>query len=258
MQGEYQMNTSELFSVIRERFAAVAAAAGIPGCEDKISVYPLTADEILGSAERRDFPILSGRETLEQAEFRGGFGQAFTAHPVKGEFTVDELLTMETDSLRGQGTFIAGVNAVMNSLGLIKNTVHCTDEGPECCGKTAADALWREFGDVKVALIGYQPCLLANLSGRFSRLRITDLSPDKVGTERCGVKVEHGVYDRESVCDWAELILCTGSTLTNGTFCDFYRYAAEGRKILFYGTTIAGAAQLLGLERLCWADGNGK
>ena len=50
----------------------------------------------------------------------------------------------------------------------------------------------------------------------------------------------------------------TGSTLTNGTFPEFYELALRGKEILFYGTTIAGTAALLGLKRLCYADKNGR
>ncbi len=34
----------------------------------------------------------------------------------------------------------------------------------------------------------------------------------------------------------------------------FYELALHGREIMFYGTTIAGAAKLLGLQRLCKAE----
>jgi hypothetical protein len=47
-------------------------------------------------------------------------------------------------------------------------------------------------------------------------------------------------------------MLITGSTLVNGTIDGLMESALRHQKrAVFYGTTIAGAAYLLGLERLC-------
>ena len=252
------MENAVIFDLIREKFRALEGVRALRRCREAITVRPLMPEEVLGGAARTDFPILGGKEFLQQAEFRGGRGQAFTSRPTVRTLTPEELLSLETDSLEGKGLFIAGLNAVMNELGLAANTVHCRDDGPECCARGAASALREELGDVRLALIGYQPCLVANLSAAFPRMRVTDLGPDRIGTEHCGVTVEDGASVREAVCSWADVILCTGSTLSNGTFPDFYGYAREGRDIRFYGTTIAGTAALLGLRRLCSADSNGR
>ena len=50
------------------------------------------------------------------------------------------------------------------------------------------------------------------------------------------------------VRDWAELVLCTGSTLCNGSFVNFLDI---GKPVLFFGTSCAGAAHVLGAERFC-------
>ena len=50
---------------------------------------------------------------------------------------------------------------------------------------------------------------------------------------------------------YAELILCTGSTLCNGSIID---YLDLDKDVLFFGTTASGAAPLLGLKRVCFAD----
>ncbi len=47
--------------------------------------------------------------------------------------------------------------------------------------------------------------------------------------------------------NWADIFLVTGTTLLNGTIGDFLR----DKPIIFYGTTIAGAAYLVGWERFC-------
>ena len=51
--------------------------------------------------------------------------------------------------------------------------------------------------------------------------------------------------------EWAEVILCTGSTVCNGTIVD---YLDTGKQTYFFGTSLAGVAALLGLQRLCCAD----
>lgn len=250
--------SEELFRTLKERFCALPEVRPLLEAEDPISVAPLSADAILGSAERKDFPILAGKEIIQQAAFRTGRGQAFTSLPSKEELTLPELLQLPLSDGKEQALFIAAINAVLHHMGLIRDTVHCRDDGPECCSLTAAAALTAEKGDARLALIGYQPCLFANLSTVFPRMRATDLSLDKIGRQSHGVTVEDAATATEAVCDWAELILCTGSTLTNGTFPYFYDLFKAGRDIRFYGTTIAGAAYLLGLKRLCHADLNGR
>lgn len=252
------MTSEELFDLLKERFRALPQVKPLLAADDLISVHPLSTDDILGSAERKDFPILAGKEIIQQAEYRGGRGQAFTSQPSQVELTLDDLLQLPLCDIKEQAVFIAGMNAVLHSLGLIGNTVHCKDDGPECCSMTAAAELWAELSDVELALIGYQPCLFANLSRTFPRMRATDLSPDKIGRESHGVTVEDAATATEAVCEWADLILCTGSTLTNGTFPYFYDCFLAGKDIRFYGTTISGAAFLLGLPRLCYADMNGR
>ena len=46
---------------------------------------------------------------------------------------------------------------------------------------------------------------------------------------------------------WCDLLLVTGTTLVNGTLPIFL----GAKPIVFYGTTIAGAAYLMGWERFC-------
>ena len=122
------------------------------------------------------------------------------------------------------------------------------------CGRWAKSAiryaaLVRErFGTPRIALVGFQPALLARLSKEFS-VRVLDLNPEIVGTVRSGVLVEDGMAAYQDVVrDWAELVLCTGSTLCNGSFVNFLDI---GKPVLFFGTSCAGAAHVLGAERFC-------
>ena len=78
-------------------------------------------------------------------------------------------------------------------------------------------------------------------------MRVLDLNPDNIGDVRYGVTIEDG-EDYEKAIEWATVILCTGSTIINGTITHF---SEAGKPVYFYGTTIAGAAVILGLQRLC-------
>lgn len=100
------------------------------------------------------------------------------------------------------------------------------------------------------ALVGFQPALIAALSRRFS-VKVLDLNPDNIGKVKDGCPVLDGEADRQAVVDWAGLVLCTGSTLCNGTIVD---YLDLDKEVVFFGTTLAGAAPILGLKRACFAD----
>jgi hypothetical protein len=77
-------------------------------------------------------------------------------------------------------------------------------------------------------------------------LRLLDLDPDNLGNTKFGVPVE-GPETASDAVAWAELLLVTGTTLVNDTIGDFLL----DKPVLFYGTTIAGAAHLMGWERFC-------
>ena len=166
---------------------------------------------------------------------------------------------MESDiagDSRARSLFIATVNAVMAHLGLCCGTVHCRTEGPELCAQDALAFLRKHYADRKrIALIGYQPAMLEILSKSEFQVRVLDLNPVNVGQVQYGVKVEHGVDDYDSVVHGgADLILCTGSTVCNGTIVNYLGLDTE---VLFFGTTLAGTAVLMGLKRLCFAENYG-
>lgn len=140
------------------------------------------------------------------------------------------------------------MNAVMAKLGLVEHAVHCRTEEPENCAREILEIVKRDYKDKKIALIGYQPSILEALSKDFT-VRVLDLNPKNVGQIRYGIEVEHGIDDyKEVVLDWADVVLCTGSTLCNGTIVQYFDI---GKKVIFFGITVAGAAKLLGLNRLC-------
>ena len=68
---------------------------------------------------------------------------------------------------------------------------------------------------------------------------------------RYGVTVEDGASAHEDLIAWADLILCTGSTICNGTITDYLDLETP---VLFFGITAAGASRLMGWNRVCFAD----
>ncbi|MDD9302407.1 MAG: hypothetical protein HUK40_08710 [Desulfobacter sp.] len=77
-------------------------------------------------------------------------------------------------------------------------------------------------------------------------MRLIDLDPDNIGTDKHGVMVEGADQTREAV-DWCDLLLITGTVIANGSIDLFL----DKKPTLFYGTTIAGPAKLMGWDRYC-------
>lgn len=238
---------------LKQRFLALLTEHGL--LQEKVSLHTkmLTPEEAIGIPKRKDFPILSGKDIMVQAECAGCLGQAFTDAPAVFHGTLEEIcaLDLNTDS-HNRGIFIASLNAVMKHLGLVDCTVHCKNDTPELCAADAVSYIHGNYNNPKIGLIGYQPALFEHLAAEFE-LRVVDLNPDHIGKNCFGVTVEDGNSDeiQQDICDWADLVLCTGSTVCNGTIT---RYLSLKDKILFFGTSLAGAAKLMDLPRLCFAD----
>lgn len=247
------MTAEKFYGLLKERFMDVLKEHGIEDEAVNITCRALTPEEAIGTTRRQDFPIITGKDVMIQAEFRQSFGQAFTDAPAAFEGTLSEVVAMDIiDNPHERGIFIAVMNAVMGYLGLCEGNVHCRTEGPEYCARDMYDHLKKTYPDVKkIALIGYQPSLLDMLSHSDFDVRVLDLNQANVGEVRYGVIVEDGkeAY-AEVVMDYADLILCTGSTVCNRTIVD---YIGLDKKVVFFGTTLSGAAKLMGLERVCFA-----
>jgi uncharacterized protein (DUF4213/DUF364 family) len=101
----------------------------------------------------------------------------------------------------------------------------------------------------RVALVGYQPAMLEKLQKHFE-IRVLDLDTENINQIKYGVLVE-GPEKMHEVLEWCEIILATGSTVVNATITDY----CDLKPALFYGTTGAAAAKLMGLERWCHLGG---
>lgn len=239
-----------IYEELKRKLNEILEKNGLSSEEIVINSKTLSKEEAIGITERKDFPILTGKEVMLEAEFRGAIGQAFTSSPAiyKGKLSEIVDLNIENDE-HAMGLFIASLNAIMRYLGLAEGTIHCKNQEPELCGAKFVDYVRSKYGDPKIALVGYQPAILENLAKEFA-VRVLDLNPENIGTEKYGVRVEDGISAyQEVVLDWSDIVLCTGSTLANGSIVNFMDI---GKPVIFFGTTIAGAAELLGLERACF------
>ena len=149
----------------------------------------LTPEEAIGRTARTDYPILNGREVMLQARFGEALGQAFTSAPVDFEGSLADVLELgTTHDPQAAGMLVATLNAVLRAVGEIGNTVHCRDDGPELCAERYAALVRERFGTPRIALVGFQPALLARLSKEFS-VRVLDLNPEIVGTVRQPIRM---------------------------------------------------------------------
>ncbi|MCK9567090.1 MAG: DUF364 domain-containing protein [Methanothrix sp.] len=218
--------------------------------DELVVIRPLNAAEAIGEAGREDFPIIRGKEVLMQAVYRGAVGQAFTAASGGFRGSLGDVLEMPLDGPFERAVLIATMNAVLRYLGKIEGTVHCRDDGPGRCKASMSEWI-KEQGAKRVGLVGLQPALLEALVQALGpeRVMVSDLSA--AGADRCQVRVLDGMQ-AEKMLESCQLFLITGSTFANRTIDDLMN-AARGynSRVVFYGTTAAGVAYLLGLERWC-------
>ena len=75
-----------------------------------------------------------------------------------------------------------------------------------------------------------------------------DLNSKNIGSVVNGVKVEDG-HCFADILEWPEIVLCTGSTIANGSIVD---YMDIGKDVILYGVALAGAAEIFGSKRVCF------
>ena len=245
------MTNHELYSTLQQKLADLLQENGLTAETVTITARGLTPAEAIGAPTRKDYPILTGSEVMLMASFRDGKGQAFTDAPAQFSGSLQEILSGDVEGdPHIRAMFVAALNAVMDHLHLASPTVHCKNDGPEHCAAHVVDWVSAHYGSPKITMVGYQPAMAAALAKHYP-VKVLDLDPKNIGASREGFTVLDGNTDREAAIDWADLVLCTGSTLCNGTLVNFLDLE---KPIAFFGTTLSGAAPLLGLQRVCFAD----
>lgn len=238
----------------REAFLEIIALENLEAAEVSVRVVPLTAEEAIGQPERRDFPIIIGKERVIEAEVLGVKGQAFTDSPQEHHSTLLDISRLKLETNQERAVFVASLNAALAYLGRIKGTVHCKDEDPERCAIEIADTIAHRFGEVSVALIGLNPAIAERLVDKFGpdHVHISDLCSDNVGKQKFGVEIWDGGDRTEDLVATSDVVLFTGTTLVNDTFDGIWEQIhARGKGYFVYGITAAGVGHLMGIDRIC-------
>jgi hypothetical protein len=210
-----------------------------------VKARALSPTEAIGHPEADDYPILKGKERLMQANILGARGQAFTDHFGDYQGTLEEIMFMPLTNNYRRAVFVAALNAALKHLKMIDGTVHCRDEEPIQCAEALSDHILNQYGKVKITQIGFQPRMVESLSPRF-KMRVLDMDRDNIDSHKYGTVIESPEATPAAVA-WADLLLVTGTTIVNATLPDFLK----DKPVIFYGTTLAGAAHLMGWERFC-------
>ena len=234
-----------MYDILKERFKKIVTDNRLGSERVKVLARTLSPEEAIGNPEDKDYPLQKGKERLMQAEFKGFQGQAFTDMFGNFEGELSQIIEMELTNNFRRAIFISTVNAVMKYLGKVDRSIHCRDKDPVDCSRELAQYIKKEFNRPKIAMVGLQPRMLEALSQTFE-VRITDLDEANIGTEKFGVTVEPPSCTKANL-DWCDMALVTGTTLVNETIGEFQ----TEKPVVYFGVTIAGAANLLGLKHFC-------
>ena len=234
-----------MHEIIREKFIRLIKEHRLEGEEVIVKAKALSPEQSIGNPEDKDYPLVKGQERLMQAEFRGAKGQAFTDRYGNFSGRLADIAEMDLNNNFRRAIFIASLNAVMNYLGLAKRTVHCKDEQPKECAAELASYIKENYGQPKIAMVGFQPRMVEALARQFE-IRVTDMDKANIGQEKFGVKIDDPGRTKENL-EWCDIALVTGTTIVNDTIDQFL----TEKPVIFYGVTIAGATALEVLERFC-------
>jgi hypothetical protein len=234
-----------LHDTIREKFIKLIKDHGLEGEEVIVKAAALSTEQAIGNPEDKDYPLVKGEERLMQAEFRGSRGQAFTDRYGNFSGRLADIANMDLNNNFRRAIFISSLNAVMNHLDLVNQTVHCKDKQPRECAAELASYIKENYGQPKIAMVGFQPRMVEALAPQFE-IRVTDMDEANIGQEKFGVKIDDPSRTIENL-EWCDIALVTGTTIVNDTVDQFL----TDKPVIFYGVTIAGAAKLQGLNRFC-------
>lgn len=248
---EAKMN---FFHQLQTAFDQLVKANNLSKVEVKVKAAPLKPEEAIGSTKRDDYVLLKGKERLIQAEVLGCRGQAFTSSLGNFNGTLAEVLQLPLDNDFHRAIYIATLNAVACHNGIVGNTLHCRNEGPEKCSKQVVEYFRNAYGNPRILMLGYQPALAEALANEFNVI-VLDLDPANVGRSIRGVKILDGHKDVEQCLESSDVVFSTGSIICNESI---ERYYNTGKPLILYGSTGSGAAALLNIPRFCPESLNGR
>ena len=238
----------------RIQFREIIAQKGLTNNPITIQAKILTPQEAIGNPRRRDYPIIEGRERMLEANFSGSRGHAFTDTPDDFKGFIEDVLALSLDRNSHRAIYLSTLNAVAKHLSMVNGTVHCKNNDPEKCARHIADHIQNTWGNIRLGLIGLNPAMAEQMAATFGskNLIITDMDKKNIGVKKFGVTVWDGRTRTSELVETADVVLATGTTLGNGTFDKIWHLIKQYRKpYLFYGVTIAGISQFMGIDRIC-------
>ena len=245
-----------MYAELKKALNDIAVENGLMESEVNITAKILTPEEAIGKTERKDFPLLQGKESLIQADFKNALGQAFTDVPKTFRGKLKEILKLRLTDNGERALFVATLNALMRYVDIANGTIHCKDKEPELCAKEMVRTVIDKYSsDVRIGIVGFQPAIIDNFSRRLSEgnLNVTDLDRDNINRIKYGVSIWDGKEMTEELFKTCDVILATGSTIVNDSLSQLISLSDKYQKPLYlYGTTIAGAGRILNLKRLCF------
>jgi uncharacterized protein (DUF4213/DUF364 family) len=245
---------SQVLARAREAFREVVESGGLTEASVEVTTRVLTTEEAIGTPEYDDLPLLRGKEVMIEAAFRGAKGHAFTSSPSRWSGTLRELLGLSLSRNHERAVVCAAMNAVLRSLGHIDRTVHCRNEEIGECGRAIAEDVRREFGSIRVGVVGYQPGLVAGLVESLGpeNVEVTDFLEVNFGRNVHGVEIWDGLESTEELVRTSDRVLATGSTAANGTLDGLMQLAGDaGIPLTLYGVSAAAVCHLCQIPRVC-------
>ncbi len=245
-----------MYAKLKNALIDLAEENGLLESEVNITAKILTPKEAIGETERKDFPLLQGKEFLMQADFKNALGQAFTDAPSNFKGKLKKILEFQLTDNSDRALFIATLNAVMRYVGAVDKTIHCKNKEPELCAKEITKIIIDKYGaDIKIGIVGFQPAIIDHFSKRLSdqNIKVTDMDKNNINKVKYGVFVWDGRKMTGKIFKTCDVVLATGSTVVNDSLSQLICLSEKYRRPLYlYGTTIAGADKILDLKRLCF------
>ena len=245
-----------MYTKLKNALTDLAEKNGLMESNVNITAKILTSEEAIGETERKDFPLLQGKEFLIQADFKNALGQAFTDAPGNFKGKLKEILELKLTNNNDRALFIATLNAVMRYVDAADKTIHCKNKEPELCASEIARTIINKYNaDIKIGIVGFQPAIIDNFSKELpaENIKVTDLDKENINKIKYEVLIWDGRKKTEELFKTSDVILATGSTVVNDGLSQLISFSEEYQKPLYlYGTTVAGTSKILNLERLCF------
>ena len=172
-------------------------------------------------------------------------GEAYTETPQQFQGTLRQALKIDPSENGISAVTVSAINAAMHYLSLCPGVFPEEPQYPYEYARALCDHVIEHYGRSNIVLVGYDGYIVKQFMDEGLDFWTLDRDPDHISQDRFHhVVVNSAKRNRESSFVWGRLLIVTGSTLCNGTIC---QYLDSGRDLLFYGITCAGAATLLGL-----------